>query len=144
MLEGVFDIGKEARFVEELCCLQVRQATVERRFGQLGNSVEKRAGDVLANHGCGLEQVLLRKWEPVDPSCQHCQDGRWYLNSPKGCYQAIGPPLPNQSVGLDQGLDDLLQEERIALRPRNQALLERPKAGILPQEVAEQFHSILG
>src|SRR5919109_974253 len=41
------------------------------------------------------------------------------------------PPLSHQSGGLEQGLDDLLQEERIALCPRNQALLERPKAGIL-------------
>ena len=30
MFEGVFDVGKETRFVEELRRLQVRQATVER------------------------------------------------------------------------------------------------------------------
>ena len=122
----------------------MRQATVERCFGQFCNGLEKRAKDILANHGCGLEQVLLLKWEPVDPSCQNCLDGRWHLNSPKRCYQAIGPPLSHQSVGLDQGLDRLLHEERIALRQLNQALLERPKAGILPQEVAEKFHGILG
>src|SRR5262249_36849833 len=108
MVEGVFEVGKEARFVEELRRLQVHQAMVERRFGQLCNGLEKRARDILANHGCGLEQGLLFKWESVDASCQHCLNGRWHLNSPKGCYQAIGPPLSHQSVSLDQGLDDLL------------------------------------
>ena len=39
--------GKEARFVEELRRLQVRQATVERRFGQLCNGLEKRPGTSL-------------------------------------------------------------------------------------------------
>src|SRR5262249_13577972 len=79
----------------------------------------------------------------VDPRGQHGLHGRWYLQRLQGGAQAIGPPLAHQRAGLDQRLDALLQEERIALGPRNQALLERPQAGLLPQEVAEQFQGIL-
>src|SRR5262245_16361990 len=98
MLEGVFDVGKEACCVEELRRLDVRKATVERRFGQLCNGVEKRAEDILANHGCSLEQVLLLKWEP----------GRSAL-----------PALPGRSLAPEESQGRLPGDRPPALQPRH-------------------------
>ena len=42
VLEGVFVLGEQARLVEELGRLQVRQAAVQRRLGQLGNGLQQR------------------------------------------------------------------------------------------------------
>lgn len=40
MLEGIGALGKELRLVEELGGLQVCQALLQRRFGQLGNGLQ--------------------------------------------------------------------------------------------------------
>jgi hypothetical protein len=39
MLEGVFLLGEQACLIQKLCRLQVRQATVQRLFGHLGNGL---------------------------------------------------------------------------------------------------------
>ena len=39
MLEGVFQLGKEARFVEELGALQMRKARPECLLGRLGDGL---------------------------------------------------------------------------------------------------------
>jgi hypothetical protein len=42
MLEGVFRLGEQARLIQELCRLQVRQAAVQCHLGYLGNGLEHR------------------------------------------------------------------------------------------------------
>ena len=62
MLEGVLALGKEARLVEELGRLEVRQSAMQRVFGQLGNGLEQGEGHLGANHGSGLEEALFLCW----------------------------------------------------------------------------------
>ena len=58
MLEGVGMLGEEARLVEELGGLEVRQATMEHRLGQLGNGVQQGQGHLGANDRSGLERCF--------------------------------------------------------------------------------------
>src|SRR2546428_8418115 len=51
VLEGVGMVGKETRFVQEFGRLEVRQAAMQRRLGQLGNRVQQRQGYLGANDG---------------------------------------------------------------------------------------------
>ena len=44
VLEGVFELGEQARLVEELGRLQVREAAMERGLGQLGNGLQQGKG----------------------------------------------------------------------------------------------------
>jgi hypothetical protein len=39
VLEGEYEVGKEMRLIQELCSLQVSEATLECLFRQLGNSL---------------------------------------------------------------------------------------------------------
>ena len=59
MLEGVGALREEARLVEELGGLEVRQAAMQRRLGQLGNGLQQGQGHLGANDRGGLEELLL-------------------------------------------------------------------------------------
>ena len=59
MLEGVFGVGKEPRFVEKLGCLEVREATGHGVFGQFGNGLQQRQGHLCANDRRRLQELFL-------------------------------------------------------------------------------------
>ena len=63
--------------------------------------------------------------------------GTWMLGS--GLRQAIRPRLADQHPGLHQGAHALFQEEGIALGARNQELLERRQAGVIPQQGLQEL-----
>jgi hypothetical protein len=54
VLEGVFEIGKQSGFVHELGGLQVVESATDRLVRQLGDRLEQRERDVLADDGGGL------------------------------------------------------------------------------------------
>ena len=56
-----------------------------------------------------------------------------------GLRQAIGPRLAHQHPGLHQGAHALLQKEGIALGARDQELLERRQAGVVPQQGLQEL-----
>jgi hypothetical protein len=70
MLEGVFEFGKQARFVQELGGLEMRQALAERCFGDVSDGLQERPGDLGADHSRGLQETLLVQWQAVDPCRQ--------------------------------------------------------------------------
>ena len=59
VLERVFELRKEARFVEELGGLQAGEATVERHLGPFSDGLEESEGNIFTNDGGRLEQTLL-------------------------------------------------------------------------------------
>ena len=85
VLEGVFELGKEARLVEELGRLQVRQAAVERLLGHVGNGLEQGQGYLCADDGRGLQQALLLGRQPVDAGRQHRLHRGRHLDGRRGC-----------------------------------------------------------
>jgi hypothetical protein len=67
VLEGVFGVWKQAGLVEELAGLKPREAAPQVVLGEIGDRLQQVKGDVLADDGRGLEQVLLLRPEPIDP-----------------------------------------------------------------------------
>ena len=59
MFKGVFRLGEQAGLIQELRRLEVRQATVQRRLGQVRNGLQQGEGYFRPNHGGGLEQAFL-------------------------------------------------------------------------------------
>ena len=50
MLEGVLEVRKDARLVQELTSLQARDRGVQVVVGMLGNRLKQRKRDVLTDH----------------------------------------------------------------------------------------------
>jgi hypothetical protein len=59
MFKGVFEIGKQTRFVEELGCLEVRKAGPEILLRQLCNRQQQHERYVLADYRRGLQKPLV-------------------------------------------------------------------------------------
>jgi hypothetical protein len=112
----------------------VGEAATEHLLWHSGNGLQEGQGYLVANHGSRLQEALLRGWQPVDTRRQHRLHRGRHLNGWQRLCQAIGPPLAHQHVGLDQGPDALLQEERIPFSPLDQHTPERREVGIVPEE----------
>src|SRR5262245_8375148 len=81
MLEGIFQLGAEARLVQGLCSLEVSKVAVQLGVRQVGNGGQERIWHLGANDGSGLQQALGLGWQPVDAGRQHSLHGRWYLDA---------------------------------------------------------------
>ena len=139
MLEGVFVLGEQARLIQELRRLEVRQAAVQRRLGQVGNGLQQGQGHLGANDGGGLQQPLLLGWQAVDTCRQHGLHGGRHLDALRGAGQTIRPRLAHQHPGLHQGAHALFQEEGVALGARDQQRLERCQAGVVAQQRLQEL-----
>ena len=139
MLEGVFRLGEQARLIQELGRLEVRQAAVQRLLGQVRNGLEQGQGHLGANDGSRLEEPLLLRRQPVDARRQHGLHRGRHLNGRQRLRQAIGPGFAHQHPGLHQGAHALLQKEGVALGARNQELLEGRQTGVVPQQGLQEL-----
>src|SRR5262249_20349618 len=75
MLEGVLDIWKEARLVEELGGLEVGEPPANALLGHVRDRVEQRQRHVLPDDGGGLEEALLLDRQSID-ACRKDRLGR--------------------------------------------------------------------
>ena len=113
VLERVLEVGEEARLVEELGGLEVREPArgarppARRRWpGAAAN------GHVLADDRGGLEQALVLGRQAVDARGQDRLHRGRDLDRSTGLRQPVGAALADQRPGLDQRPHALLEEER--------------------------------
>ena len=114
VLEGVLEVRKQPRLVEELGGLQAVEPAAERLVRQLGDRLEQRERHVLADDGGDLQQALVLRGEPVDARRQHRLDRGRDLDRLDRLRQPVPAALPRQRLRLHQRPDRLLQEERVA------------------------------
>jgi hypothetical protein len=81
VLEGILDVGEEARLIEEFGGLQMCEAQAQRRLRHLGNGLEKHQGHLHANDRGGLEKLFLLRRQPIEARRQHCLHRDRYLNA---------------------------------------------------------------
>ena len=81
---------------------------------------------------------LASRREPIDPSGQHGLDRRRHLHGVDRSGQLMRPAFADERVGLDQRLDDLLQEEGVPLGPLDEERRESLEPGILAEERPEE------
>ena len=82
----------------------------------VGDGLEQRERDVLADDGRGLEQGLLFRKEAVDPSGEDGLHRGRHLDGLEGPRQSIAAPLAGQRAGLHERPHTLLEEEGDSLR----------------------------
>ena len=99
------------------------------------------SGHILADHRRGLEQPLVFGREPVDASSEDGLDRRRDAVSSSGRTRRYAPRSPASAPALDERLHALLEEERVALGPVDQAPPERRHGGVgvEPEEVVQQL-----
>ena len=144
MLEGVLDLGKETRLVQELRGLKRRQAAPEVGLGQLRDRLEQRQRDVLADHRGGLQQALVPGRQPVDPRRQDGLHGRRDLDRRHRLDQPVRSRVAGQDLGFHQAPHALLQEQGIPLGALDQETPERLELRLGPEEGPEQLLGALG
>ena len=101
VLEGVFQLGKEARLVEELGRLQEGESPPQVRLGHVGDGLEQRKGHLRPDHRRGLEQPLFVRWQPIDTGRQHGLHRDRDLDRRERLDLSIGPALADQHPRLD-------------------------------------------
>jgi hypothetical protein len=138
VLEGVFEVRKEARLVQELSSLEVRESLAQAVFGYVRDGLHEREGHVLPNDGGRLEEALVLGGEPIDAGCEDRLCRRRDLQRLRLSRHPVGPSLPDEHLGLHEGLHGLFQEEGVALGPRDQHPLERSNGSVLAQQGIQQ------
>jgi hypothetical protein len=86
-----------------------------------------------------LQEGLVLGQQPVDASGEHGLHGGRHVDIRQGPRQAVRPPRPEQCSCLNKLAHALFQEERIALRPRDQGRLERLESGVGPEHRTEEL-----
>jgi hypothetical protein len=139
VLEGVLVLGEEARLVEELGRLEMRDTTMQRVLGRLGHGLKEGEGHLGANDCHRLQHTLLLGRQPVDAGGQHRLHRGGDVQRLHGLRQAIVPRLTHQHLGLDQGAHAFFQEERVPLGLHNEECFERRETGVIPQQSLQQL-----
>jgi hypothetical protein len=139
VLEGVLVLQEEARFIEELGRLEMREATMQRRLGPLGDGLQQGQRHVGADDGGGLEQALLLGEQAIDARGEHRLHCHRHVQAVEGHDQTISPAFAHQYPRLDQRLHAFLQKEGIAFGARDQQGREGREAGVVAEQGLQQF-----
>ena len=134
VLESVLGVGKETRLVEKLGRLEPGEAIGQRVCGYARNTREHGYRDVGADHRGRLEEVLVLRRQPVDPRRQDRLHRRGHVDGFRGLHEPIRAPLAHEPPVVREVPHTLLEEERIALGPRE----EEPFQGLETSVATEQ------
>src|SRR5215471_12448563 len=114
MLEDVFRVADRRLLIDELSQLKLRQHLLQLLIWCSHYLPQQRDWKLPPNNRDGLQQLLLRRRQPVDPRSEHSLNRRRHL------YLAQRLCEPDAAVArehalFEQSLDYLLNEEWIAL-----------------------------
>ncbi|MCY1266954.1 hypothetical protein D9M70_153800 [compost metagenome] len=138
VLERILDFRECRPPVDKLCGLQAGQQRIEALLRLPGDLPDQAQGEFLADHGQGLQQFLLREWQPVHARREHALYRGRNMQRGRSLFDTVMAGFTEQRLFLGQSLDDLLQEKGIALGFFEDKMPERREAGVIAQQVAEQ------
>ena len=139
VLESVLEVREEARLVQELGGLEAARPRRAARPRAARPSPGAAQRHVLPDHRRRLQERLVpggsRSMRAASTACTVA--GTWMAGS--GRASRYAPRSPDERPGLDEGPHALLQEERVAFRPRDQHASQRLEAGVGPEQRAEEL-----
>ncbi|MGH7303655.1 MAG: hypothetical protein ACRELZ_10215, partial [Candidatus Rokuibacteriota bacterium] len=103
MLEAVFEVWKEARFVEQLGGLEVGEASPKVGFTLVGHCLKQRERYAMADDRRCLEQTFSLDGQPVDARGQNRVNAGRNLDGVDGLGEAVHPGLPGECLRLHEG-----------------------------------------
>ena len=143
VLEGVFKARVQAGFVQELRSLQVVQAATQCLLALLCNGLEECKGEVLADNRRSLQEPLLLGRQPVDTGRQDRLNRGGHLDHLDRVCEAVGTPLAEEGLRLDQGPHAFFEKEAVPSGLRRQETLERAQGGVGTEQGIEQLRGAL-
>src|SRR6516165_8776156 len=114
MLEEIFGLRQARPLPDQLGAEKLDERAVE--VVSPAEGPERRVVEKPTNDGGMLEYTLRRSRQPVDPGCDNAAQR---VRDREACRLDVGDPaiaLAPEHVLLDERPDDLLHEERVALR----------------------------
>ncbi|HEX9408362.1 MAG TPA: hypothetical protein VGA23_01790 [Methylomirabilota bacterium] len=139
VLEGEFQVGKEARLIEELGRLEVAQRATERLLVLVRDSLKEGKGEILTDGSRYLEEPFLLGQQPVDARSQDGLDRCGHLHRLDWLGQPVGTPPAEQRPRLDHRAYTLLDEKRITPGLAGKQGLERIERSVGSEQGIEQF-----
>ena len=114
--EGVLQVGKQLRGVEEFGRLQVVEQGAQVVLRQPADRLQEREGKIVADHGRFLQQALFGGRQLVDARGEHRLHRRRHVVAHERPRQAIFAAAAFEHRAIDQRAHDLFDEEWIAAR----------------------------
>ena len=142
VLEGVLEIRKQPRLVDELGSLQAVEPAAERLVRQIGDRLEQRERHVLADDGGDLQQVFVFRREPVDARRQHHLDRGRDLDRLDRLRQPILARSP-ASAFVSTSVRTVSSRKN-GLPRLTRSCLSGASAGIVAEERIQQLSGALG
>src|SRR5215469_6887676 len=95
--------------------------------------------NVLTDDRRCLQQPLVVRRQAVDACREYRLRRRWEPQRADGAGHRVPPAHSGERLRLDHGLDALLQEERVALRPLDKQTLQLAEASVVTQKRIQQL-----
>src|SRR6266480_5343710 len=103
------------QLVEQLYSSQLPQRFCDIRRPQIGHAFQDRQRNLTTDDGRTLQDLLGELLEPIDTRGEHCFNRRRQRNRIDTPREAVGSALALEIAALDQRMDELFDEEGIAL-----------------------------
>ena len=142
VLEAVLGLRVGRALVDELRGAQASQPLARIACVELEQLAHDRLAEAAADHGGGLQQVLLRVGEPIDARREHGLDGRGHADLGNLIGEEIRAALSDEVPLLGEAPDHLLDEERVARRSLADARCEGVHALAAPEQRREQLTNL--
>ena len=138
MPERVLPAGMELVLVDHACGDQVVNRLFHLHLGELAHPPEHRLRELVPDHRCRLQERLLPLRQPVNPRCEQRLHARRDGEVVDRAGESIGAVRAGEVAGLDQRLDDLLDEEGVPGSAPADAVRERGDRGVAAEQVLEE------
>jgi hypothetical protein len=114
VLERILDILVRRLLIDEFGGLQIAQQVIKMVRLDLNDLTHQRKRKFCPDHRKRLKQILLFRRQTIDPRGQDALHRRWKSQVFDGAWE-LHAPVALQVTVLEQGLEDLLHEQRVAL-----------------------------
>ncbi len=139
MLEAELRLRPPAALAEEVEPLQLAQRALDRPVPP-GDGLEQRQPELPPQHRRRHERLVGARGEAVDAGEDDLLDGRWDLDVDR-VVESPDLRLADERADVDEGPDDLLEEERVALGRLEDAALHLRGQGGPADEGAQELPS---
>src|SRR5262249_10977593 len=134
-----FQVGKEDGLVEKSGGLKMGETPPEVGLRSLDDLSKHDEGNVLADHGRGLEPRFLVVGKPVDTRGKKSVHALRELDRLDGTRASIRARLADEGSRVGQAAHALFEEERVAVGPLDQEPLYVGQRRVGADESVEEF-----
>jgi len=139
VLERVHRLRIDRLLHEKLAAHESRQVRAEVATRIVHDATEERLGNLAADHGRGLQNVLSALRQPIDACREHTLHRGGNRHVAGAVLEPIRTGGPGDVADLHERMDQLLDEERVASGARAELALQRTQRRIAAEQRVQQL-----